>query len=361
MTGGPWVVTRVHAVDEEAEQVYFSGTKDSPLERHLYRASLASPGEPERLSVGPGVHSIVTNDRASFFVDSLSTETTPSRVSVADKRTGRSFALGEGVEPPLAKFAPDFATFEFHTMRHEGAELHYLLMKPKGFDPSRKYPLVHFVYGGPGAQTVMKSWQGNRGLLAQILTQKGYVVLMADNRGTPGRGREFERAFYHQFGVVEVADQLAVADHVSRLPFIDRSRLGVTGHSYGGYLSAMLFLKGDGLYKAAVAGAPVVDWKLYDTHYTERYLGTPEEFPDVYGRSHVVTHLHDYRGSLLLIHGMADDNVLYTNSTQLYEALQKRGLPFDIMAYPGAKHGLYGKETEIHSFNTILNYFLKNL
>ncbi|CAH2710219.1 Dipeptidyl aminopeptidase 4 [Xanthomonas campestris pv. nigromaculans] len=230
--------------------------------------------------------------------------------------------------------------------------LQYRLIKPDNFDPSKRYPVMVYVYGGPAAQTVLDAWP-SRGdaLFDQYLAQRGYVVFSLDNRGTPRRGRDFGGALYGRQGTVEVDDQLQGVAWLKAQRWVDPTRIGVQGWSNGGYMTLMLLAKHSDAYACGVAGAPVTDWGLYDTHYTERYMDLPAGNVDGYRDARIATHLDGLRAKLLLIHGMADDNVLFTNSTALMSDLQQRGTEFELMTYPGAKHGLSGS-TALHRYKT---------
>jgi dipeptidyl-peptidase-4 len=227
----------------------------------------------------------------------------------------------------------------------DGVTLDGWMIKPPSFDATKKYPVIVNVYGGPASQTVKETWQPD---LNQYFAQHGYVVFSVDNRGTPRRGAAFGGALYGKQGTVEVDDQRAALHWLTAQPGIDKDRVGVYGWSNGGYMTLMLLARGQGDYDCGVAGAPVTDWGLYDTHYTERYMDLPKSNPAGYKAARVLEHIDGLVGEnapkLLLLHGMADDNVLFTNSTELMSALQKRGQPFELMTYPGAKHGLKGKD-----------------
>jgi dipeptidyl-peptidase-4 len=230
----------------------------------------------------------------------------------------------------------------------DGQLLHYRLVTPAGFDASRRYPVVVDVYGGPGGQTVKREWAAG---YDQFLAQHGYLVFSIDNRGTPRRGVRFGAALYGHQGGVEVEDQVRGLDYLATLPYVDAARIGVMGWSNGGYMTLMLLAKHSDRYACGVAGAPVTDWALYDSHYSEHYQGDPATNAAGYRDSAVFAHLDGLRSPLLLLHGMADDNVLFANSTRLMSALQERGIAFELMTYPGAKHGLRGKD-RLHQLRT---------
>lgn len=361
LTSGEWVVDAFLGVDEAAGQVYFSGSRESALESHAYSVPLTG-GEIRRLTTAAGMHKVVFSDNAKVFVDTWSS---PSQLpqTVLHRADGTRLAVLQDNDPgdpahPYAPFLAAHRPVEYGELNaSDGSRLHYSLIKPAGFDLAKRYPVVVHVYGGPAAQTVTRSWPGRSdALYAQYLAQHGYVVFSLDNRGTPRRGAKFGAALYGKQGSVEVEDQVLGARWLASQPWVDRARIGVFGWSNGGYMSLMLLAKASDTYACGVAGAPVTDWALYDTHYTERYMDLPTVNPTGYADSRVLAHLDGLRSRLLLIHGMADDNVLFTHSTQLMSALQKRGISFDLMTYPGAKHGLQRSDL-LHRLRTTTEFF----
>jgi dipeptidyl-peptidase-4 len=369
LTAGAWNVDDFRAraikcVDEIHRRVYFTATARSPLERQLYSVSLDSQDlPPQRISQEPGLHSIVMAPDASFYVDSFNSSTQPPQVSLRrPDGTLQAYLL----ENPLNDQHPDFPYLaensvpEFGTIAAaDGQELHYKLFKPKSFDPKKRYPAIVDVYGGPGVQRVLDNWNGSS--FTQILTRAGYVVFQLDNRGTAFRGTAFQSPIHGTLGEVEVADQISGAHWLGSQAFVDPSRIGVWGWSYGGYMTLMLMFKAPDVFRAGAAGAPVTDWTLYDTHYTERYLDRPQSNSAGYAASSVLPYAKDLKGRLLVVHGMADDNVLFLNSTKLFRKLQDLGKPFEVMVYPGAKHGLIRQHDGRHAYATILSFFNRNL
>lgn len=348
LTSGNWPVDELLAVDEDAGKAYFRAGVESSLRSEIYAVPLAG-GTPVKLSHAPGMHSAAFANNASVYVDSWSNSITPPQIELY-RANGEKIATlldNDLADPkhPYARYVEAQRPVEYGTLTAADGKtpLHYSLIKPEGFDPSKRYPVAVYVYGGPASQTVTDSWPG-RGdhLFNQYLAQHGYVVFSLDNRGTPRRGRDFGGALYGVQGTVEVADQLKGVEWLKAQPWVDGSRIGVQGWSNGGYMTLMLLAKASDQYACGVAGAPVTDWGLYDTHYTERYMNLPAANPAGYTEGRVLTHIDGLTSPLLLIHGMADDNVLFTNSTSLMSALQKRGQPFELMTYPGAKHGLSG-------------------
>ncbi|HEY6482871.1 MAG TPA: S9 family peptidase [Steroidobacteraceae bacterium] len=373
LTSGPWRVTPdidghgVRGVDESLGLVYFTANAQTPLERHLYSASLRNASMPlKRITTQSGWHAISMSKDARMFLDTFSTPDDPPSMTL---RSANGTALAPLVpntvsgDHPYAPYRADHLPTQFGTLSaSDGQTLYYQLIKPRNLLPGHRYPVIVDVYGGPGVQRVRRAWggfpQSNEGFFRQYLAQQGYIVFTLDNRGSGFRDVAFETALYHHLGSVEVQDQVAGVQFLKTLAYVDPARIGVFGWSYGGYLALMCMLQTPGIFAAGVAGAPPTDWRLYDTHYTERYMGTPADNPQGYERSSVMTYAGQLRGALLIVHGMADDNVLFTNSTTLFRKLQELDKPFDIMTYPGAKHGLLRHaDTGPHAYMTIQRFF----
>jgi len=371
LTGGDWSVIgngftpAIQGVDEHRGVVYFMADRDTPLERHLYSVSLSGSG-PQRLTAPGGWHSVKMSADTGVFLDTYSTPDQPPSVTlraISGESHGVLVANTLDADHPYAPYLDEHLPTEFGTLKAgDGQTLHYQLIKPRNLVPGRRYPVIVDVYGGPGSQKVRRAWgssaRSHSGFIRQFFAQQGYVVFTLDNRGTGFRGVAFETALHRRFGSVEVEDQVAGAAFIASLPFVDPRRIGIFGWSYGGYMALMCALQAPETFAAAVAGAPVVDWRLYDTHYTERYMGTPRDNVDGYAASNVLTHADGLAGELLVVHGMADDNVLFTHSTALFKRLQDLGKPFQIMAYPGSKHGLLRfPDTGPHAYATIMRFF----
>jgi dipeptidyl-peptidase-4 len=342
---------------------------DSQLERHLYSVSL-SGSRPQRLTPPGGWHSATLSEDNRVFLDRFSTPDHPQSVtlrSITGESLGILIANDLDDEHPYAQYLDEHLPTEFGTLEaSDGQTLHYQLIKPRNFDPDTQYPVIVDVYGGPSSQKVRRAWgssaRSNSGFFRQFLAQEGYIVFTLDNRGTGFRGVEFEAALYRKMGTVEVEDQVAGAKYLQSLPFVDAQRIGIFGWSYGGYMALMCVMQAPDTFAAAVAGAPVTDWRLYDTHYTERYMSTPQDNPDGYAASNVINHVDGLQGDLLIMHGMADDNVLFTHSTTVFKRLQDLGKPFQIMAYPGSKHGLLRfPKTGPHAYAMVKRFFDQEL
>jgi len=371
LTRGEWVVTAagradssIKAVDEENGFLYFTGTYTTPIERHLYRVTLdgSAADKPEKITTESGWHSISMDKQGSAYLDSFSSPDRPPRVSL-HKSDGEQLAWIS--ENPLDKTHPYYEYLsghgetEFGTLpAGDGQSMHYSLIKPADFDPARRYPVVVMVYGGPAGQRVTRIWGGG---FEQWLSRQGYLVFSLDNRGTPDRGAAFETPIYLKAATVEVDDQLAGVEFLKGLDFVDASRIGIYGWSYGGYMALMCAMKTD-VFAAAVSGAPVTDWRLYDTHYTEHYMGDPRKVPEAYDAASVLSYTKQLKTPLLVIHGMADDNVLFTHSTKMFELMQRENVSFEMMTYPGEKHGLLrNPRAGVHGYGAIAAFFARHL
>ncbi len=370
LTAGKWVVDdfRKHAVmgvDEKSRTVYFTATEKGPTERHLYRTSLdtADPLKVQRITQNEGVHGIAMSPDARFYIDTFTSSAQPPQSSLHSADGALKAWLLENrldAQHPDAAYLADNSVPEVGTLTAaDGQTLYYQLFKPLHFDPSKRYPAIVDVYGGPGVQRVLNSWHGSS--FTQILTRSGYVVFALDNRGSAFRGTAFQSPIHRRLGDVEVTDQVQGARWLMAQSFVDPARIGVWGWSYGGYMTLNLMFKAPDVFRAGVAGAPVTDFALYDTHYTERYLDRPQDNPDGYAASSVLPYAKDLKGKLLVMHGMADDNVLFLNSTKLFRKLQDLSKPFDVMVYPGAKHGLMRQNDGRHGYKMVLRFFDENL
>lgn len=369
LTSGPWEVTgdarerAIRGVDEQRGLVYFMAGVGSPLERHLCRVSLEDPDLPlERLTTDPGWHSATMPRDASVFLDTFSTPEQPPSLALRNSQGELLQTLVPNALTPDHPYTPYLAAHlptELGSLEaSDGQKLYYRMIRPRDLTPGRRYPVIVDVYGGPGVQRVRRVWGASEGFYRQYLAQRGYIVFTLDNRGTAARGTSFTAPIHRHLGQVEVEDQVTGVRFLQSLPFVDAQRIGVLGWSYGGYMALRCVLKAPELFAAAVAGAPVTDWALYDTHYTERYLGTPLDNPDGYRESSILTHAGRLRRPLLILHGMADDNVLFTHSTALFKVLQDLNKPFEMMTYPGAKHGLLRHPaTGLHAYATLTAFF----
>jgi dipeptidyl-peptidase-4 len=358
LTQGSDPLTRRLAVDEKRGVVYVVKATDRGLQRHLFEVALDGSGE-KQITEKAGWHSITMARGATGFVDSHSDLGKAPRSTLRDLKNRKLLALGEEGPSPLDAFSAP--VLEMVTVKAEdGTELNGVLYPPLLPPGEKGAPVIIYTYGGPTGQLVAKRWTRWHPFFMR-LSQLGFGVFMLDNRGTGGRDRAFNRALFEKFGDVEVADQIAGARYLQSLPWVDKDRIGVFGWSYGGYLTAMLLGKTEGLFAAGASVAPVTEWRLYDTHYTERYLGMPQDNEALYDEAGVLKHAEGIVEPFLLMHGMADDNVLFENSLMLMEFLQNKSLPFELMTYPGRAHGLRGRATQLHVLRSLESFFVRHL
>jgi dipeptidyl-peptidase-4 len=361
LTDGAFDCDELLFVDESDRTFYFTSAETALSEHHLYAASLQT-GERKQLTTESGTHRISFSPDGSLFVDAFSNLTTPTMVSLYNKSgslvrhlTSNGRAVKELQSLSLSK--PSF--FKFKTTL--GDSLAAYMIRPADFDSTKKYPVLIYVYGGPGSQTVVNAWDGWQTLWHDMLTQKGYIVMSVDGRGTGFRGRAFKKQTYLNLGSYETQDLIETAKYLRTQCYVDGTRIGIWGWSYGGYLSTLAIMEGWEYFKAAVAVAPVTHWEFYDTIYTERYMRTPTLNPNGYGTSSPLTYAMQLRGNFLLIHGLADDNVHFQNSAALAELLQSRAIPFQTMFYTGKEHNISGSQTRLHLFTLMTAFLLEKL
>ncbi|MEL4285813.1 S9 family peptidase [Shewanella xiamenensis] len=363
LTEGNWAVDELEYIDETAGWVYFTGRKDTPIEKHLYRVPLAG-GKVERVSREAGMHDPVFADNQSVYLDYFNSLSQPPQISLhGDKGQHLAWVEQNQVKAghPLYDYAGLWQLPEFKELKAEdGQVLQTRIFKPVPFDANKKYPVVVRVYGGPHAQLVTNSWS-EQDYFTQYLVQQGYVVFQLDNRGSAHRGTQFEQVIYRHLGEAEVNDQKVGVDYLRSLPFVDSDNVAIYGHSYGGYMALMSLFKAPDYFKAAISGAPVTDWRLYDTHYTERYLAHPANNEQGYEASSVFPYVKNYQSGLLMYHGMADDNVLFENSTRVYKALQDEGKLFQMIDYPGSKHSMRGEKVRNHLYRSLADFLDRQL
>ncbi|CAM4056437.1 S9 family peptidase [Shewanella aquimarina] len=363
LTKGDWAVDELVHVDEQAGWVYFTGRKASVVEQHLFRVPLKG-GKIEQLSKRSGMHAPVFADNQAIYLDYFNSLAQPPQISLHDEQ-GKRLAWVEQNKVdkahPLYPYFGQWQLPEFGQIKAEdGQALQYRLFKPTQFDATKQYPVVVRVYGGPHAQLVVNSWS-EHDYFTQYLLQQGFIVFQLDNRGSAHRGTKFEQVIYKHLGEAEVNDQKAGVDYLRSLSYVDGNNIAIYGHSYGGYMALMSLFKAPDHFKAAISGAPVTDWSLYDTHYTERYLSHPETNAEGYAASSVLPYVKGYQSGLLMYHGMADDNVLFENSTRVYKALQDEGKLFQMIDYPGSKHSMRGEKVRTHLYRSLADFLDRQL
>jgi dipeptidyl-peptidase-4 len=355
---GNWAVEKVAGVDEKTKRVYFTGTVETPLEQQLYWVSYNHPAAPVRVTERGWYNSAIMDKSATHALVTRSSPSQPSQTYLADAGGRRLAWVEENVlnaSHPYAPYLDSHVLPIFGSITGpDGSKLYYRMLSPPRV-PGKRYPVYLYVYGGPHGQQVTDAWYGQLPL-HEALVDKGWIVFTIDNRGTNRRGTKFESAVYRSMGDPEVEDQLAGLQWLTRQPFVDVNRIAVQGWSYGGYMTLKLLEKAPGVFAAGVAVAPVTKWELYDTAYTERYLGNPSIDPKPFQTSDALDDAVRIRDPLLLVHGMSDDNVVFQNSTELYARLQQAKTPFDMMVYPGATHAIAGEGPQTHVWTTITRF-----
>jgi dipeptidyl-peptidase-4 len=356
LTSGYWVVTGLVGVDQDAGRIYFTGTKDDVLAKQIYALDLANPSDIERLTDLAFSNGGTMDKAGKTLVVSRSADRQPAQTYLADGQGERLAWVEENrldADHPYTPYLASHRSPQYGTIPAEdGTPLHWMMITPE-LEPGKRYPVFFEHYGGPHSQNVGKGWQG---ALAQAIVDRGYIFFQIDNRGSANRGVAFEKAIYRAMGSVEVADQKAGAEYLKTLDFVDPDKIAIYGWSYGGYMTLKQLEADPGLYAAGVAGAPVTKWELYDTHYTERYMGTPQDDAEAYAKSAVIEDAVKIEDPLLLVHGMADDNVVFENSSELIAKMQGEAVPFEMMLYPGYTHRVGGPKISVHLWETIFGF-----
>ena len=361
ITKGNWEVTNYYGYDQNEDRVYYQSTENGAINRDIY--SISSRGKnKKRLTTKNGQNGADFSADFTYFINTFSNATTPPEYSLHESLSGKKVkeilnntALTKKLE------AYNISPKEFSTIAINGNDLNMWMIKPVNFDASKKYPLFMFQYSGPGSQSVSNSWMGANDYWYQLLAEEGYIVVCVDGRGTGFKGRDFKKVTQKELGKYEVEDQIAAAKYLSNLPYIDASRTGIWGWSYGGFMSSNCILKGNDTFEMAIAVAPVTSWRFYDTIYTERYMQTPEENASGYDENSPLTYPDLLKGKYLLIHGSGDDNVHVQNSMRMVEALVQANKQFDWAIYPDKNHGIYGGNTRLQLYTKMTNFIKENL
>jgi dipeptidyl-peptidase-4 len=365
LTTGNFDVLSVQRVDTIGKWVYYVASPDSPTQRYLYRISYDKRGPAQRITPTgePGSHSYNLSPTGRYAIHVYSrfgVPPTTTLVSLPDNHLIRTLVDNAALKAKVAGLrlgATDFRQVDIGS----GIKLNAWFIKPPNFDSTSRYPVLFYVYGGPGSQTVTDAWGGQNYLWYQMLAQRGYIVASVDNRGTGARGRAWRKLIYRQMGVVETQDQAAAARAVGRLPYVDSTRLGIWGWSYGGFMSLNVITQAPDVYRMAIAVAPVTHWKYYDTIYTERYNGLPQENAAGYDKGSPLTYAKNLKGRLLIVHGSGDDNVHFQNTEAMVNALVAANRPFSLMVYPNRNHSISGGTTRQHLYTLLTKYVEENL
>ena len=361
VTAGDWEVTNYYGFDQNTGRIYFQSSENGSINRDVYSV-LRSGKNKVRLSTRTGTNSASFSADYTYYIGTFSDTETPYTFTLNESKTGtvlRQIINNEGLQSQLRDYK--ISPKEFSTISVNGEELNMYMIKPLDFDPNKEYPMFMYQYSGPGSQQVANRWGGSNDYWHQMLAQEGYIVVCVDGRGTGLKGRDFKKVTQKELGKYEVEDQISAAKKLGELPYIDSSRVGIWGWSYGGFMSSNCLFQGADTFSMAIAVAPVGSWRFYDTIYTERYMQTPQENPSGYDDNSPITHVNKLEGDFLLVHGSGDDNVHVQNTTRLVDALVQANKQFDWAIYPDKNHGIYGGNTRIHLYTKMTNFIRESL
>lgn len=361
ITKGEWDVTKFYGIDAKEKTLYYQSAEVHPSERNIYSISIKGRSK-KTLSPKKGWNTATFSQSFDYYINNHSAAGQPTYVSLNDKKGSEIRVLQDnaGLRKRLDNYSLSKKEF-FYLETEAGITLSAWMIKPTDFDETKQYPVLMHVYGGPGAQTVENSYDPFNDFWYQTLADQGYIIVSVDNRGTGARGRDFKKVTYKELGKYEVEDQIAAAVYLGKLPYVDATRIGIWGWSYGGYMSSLCITKGADVFKTAIAVAPVTNWRFYDSVYTERYMQTPQENASGYDENSPINHVKLLKGNYLLVHGSADDNVHVQNTMRMVEALVQANVQFDLFIYPDKNHGIFGGNTRYHLYEKMTNYVLENL
>jgi dipeptidyl-peptidase-4 len=356
VTNGNWEITNYYGFNEKANTIYFQSTENGSINRDIYSIKLNGKNK-KRLTKTTGSNSASFSADFTYFINTHSSATTPPEYTLNSAKSGEVVKSIKDNDK-LAQKIGDYKTSkkEFSTINVNGNDLNMWMIKPADFDESKTYPLFMYQYSGPGSQQVANRWNGTNDYWYQMLAQDGYIVACVDGRGTGFKGADFKKVTQNELGKYELEDQIAAAKKLGALPYIDDSRIGIWGWSYGGFMSSNALFKGNDVFNMAIAVAPVTSWRFYDTIYTERYMTTPQENPSGYDENSPINHVDKLEGDFLLIHGTGDDNVHVQNTMRMVEALIQADKQFEWMIYPDKNHGIYGGNTRLHLYKKMTNF-----
>jgi dipeptidyl-peptidase 4 len=361
VTKGNWEVTKYYGFDEKSQTIYYQSVENGSINRDVYSIKL-NGSDKKRLSI-TGNNDATFSPNFKFFINSYSTTNIPTKFTLNESNSGKiikTIVSNDALETKLSKYnLPSKEFFELTTP--QGNRLNAWIIKPKDFSPQKKYPVFMYQYSGPGSQQVNNEWNSKDDYWFMMLAQQGYIVACVDGRGTGFKGADFKKCTQKELGKYEVQDQIEAAKIIGNYPYVDKSRIGIFGWSYGGFMASNCIFQGADVFKTAIAVAPVTNWRNYDTIYTERYMQTPQENASGYDNNSPINHVDGLKGNFLLIHGSADDNVHLQNSMQMIEALIQANKQFDWAIYPDKNHGIYGGSTRLQLYTKMTNFIKEKL
>lgn len=361
ITKGNWEVTEFYGIDEDSKTLYYQAAEESPMERVVYSIKLDGSGK-KKLSTKKGWNDAEFSKGFKYYINTYSSKDVPTLETLHNSKGEQLRVITDNAKLKEKLRSYDIAQKDFFKFKNEeGTELNGWIIKPQDFEEGKKYPVLMFVYGGPGSQTVKNQYDGFNHFYYQSLANQGYIIVSVDNRGTGARGRDFRTVTYKQLGKFEIEDQISGAKYLGTLPYVDKKRIGIWGWSYGGYMSSLGITKGADVFTMAIAVAPVTNWRFYDSIYTERYMDTPQNNGNGYDDNSPINHVGKLEGKYLLIHGSADDNVHVQNTMRMISTLVDADKQFDLFIYPDKNHGIYGGNTRYHLYKMMNDFILKNL
>ena len=362
VTKGNWEVTNYYGFDEKTNTVFYQSVENGSINRDVYSINLNGKNK-LRLSKTTGTNAATFSPNFQYFINTFSSATQPTTYTLNEAKTGAQVQVIEKNEALAAKLKGyNLPSKEFFVLKTaKGNELNAWILKPKDFDASKKYPVFMYQYSGPGSQQVNNDWNSNDDYWFQMLAQQGYIVACVDGRGTGFKGAAFKKVTQKELGKYEVEDQIDAAKVIGNYPYVDKNRIGIWGWSFGGFMASNCIMKGNDVFKMAIAVAPVTNWRFYDSIYTERYMQTPQENASGYDENSPINHVAKLKGKFLLIHGSGDDNVHVQNSMQMMEAMIQANKQFDSQIYPDKNHGIYGGKTRVQLFTKMTNFIKENL
>lgn len=362
ITKGNWEVTNYYGFDDKTNRIFYQSTEEGSINRSIYSIKINGKNK-RKLSQKIGTNSAVFSNSYNYYINTFSSSNTPPIYSLNNAQTGteiKEIKNNSRLKEKLSNY--DLPEKEFSVLKTENGDFNMWMIKPKDFDPSKKYPLLMYQYSGPGSQSVSNSWYNGRDYWHLMMAQKDYIVVCVDGRGTGFKGRDFKKMTYKELGKFEIEDQIESAIELGKLNYIDKNRIGIWGWSFGGYMSSLAITKGADTFKSAIAVAPVTSWRFYDSVYTERYMQTPQENADGYDDNSPINFVELLKGDYLLIHGTGDDNVHSQNSMRMINALVEANKDFDLFVYPDRSHGIYeGNNTRLHLYNKMTNFIDKSI
>jgi dipeptidyl-peptidase-4 len=358
LTQGAWIVEDILGFSKDGNQIFITSTKESPLQNNAYSVNL-SDASMTRLTNESGVHATKIAASGNYILDAYSNQNTFYKVTLNDAK-GKSISILNQQNDPFATYEKPEITLMTLKAADGVTDLHARLIKPTNFDPTKKYPVMYYLYGGPHAQMVQDRWLGGADMFMLYMASQGYVVFTIDNRGSGNRGRDFEQATFRNLGTIELEDQMKGVNFLTSQPFVDSERMGIFGWSFGGFMTTSMMTRKPGTFKAGVAGGPVIDWKYYEVMYTERYMDTPEQNSEGYRNASLLSRVSNLQGKLLVIEGLEDGTVVPQHCYSFVNECISKGVLLDFFPYPNHEHNVRGKD-RIHLYKKVEDYFKRNL